>query len=110
MNAWLSVDREKIAGQPACVDPWLVKQLASTRDGDDEAARCISGSCLTLALAAAEQAHAAEPGIPLADFVEEANAALKESVSTFDGASAAEFRSFVSKAISQRFMLVTSPP
>ena len=85
METPLETYRRVVSQQPACEPQFFSEALSRYRAGDESAARSISGSCLRLALAIAEEHSKEAPSSPLLDVIQEANAGLMEAITTFAG-------------------------
>lgn len=102
MDAWLEKYQTMIETQPSCDDPWFAEMWSKYQTGDEYAGRCISGSCLRLALCIAQDRTGDYPDFALLDLVQEANAGLADALQSFSGGNAVSFREHATGAIYNR--------
>jgi DNA-directed RNA polymerase sigma subunit (sigma70/sigma32) len=93
-----------------CADPWFAEQLAVFRAGDEMAWRRISGSCLRRVLDIAKRKWQPRCPLELLDLVQEGNNVLVRTIKRFEGGTAAEFLSELTKQVEGRLTLVVEHP
>jgi hypothetical protein len=98
----LELYRQKVSELPACEEPWFSGTLQRLRSGEEDQVREISGRCLHLALALAEARAGKRDEAELFDQIQEANAALLESIHSFKGTGWDEFRRHAEQTITRR--------
>jgi len=87
----------------------FLSAIAGCRLGDENSKRAISEASLRFTLRIAEQWSSARFGRIIGDVVEEANAALWNSIDEFSGQRLEEFELFLAQYISQQ-LEKTYPP
>jgi DNA-directed RNA polymerase sigma subunit (sigma70/sigma32) len=107
METPLETYRRVVSEQPACDAQFFSEALSRYRAGDEAAGRTISGSCLRLALAIAEDRSREAPSLPLFDVIQEANAGLMEAIATFSGGELQEFLAHARQRIERRIAVLT---
>src|SRR5262249_60046235 len=102
MDDPLTLYRANLAQLEPCSEVWFGPALQAARAGDKNARRRIVGSCLTLAFEIVEGRSAGLGGDDLLGLIQDANAWLWNSVTTFDGTTASEFMRHARSAIEAR--------
>lgn len=102
MATALDTYKRTVGEQLSCDDAWFPEALDRARAGETEARGRICGSCLRIALTAAERRWDRRSEQDLFDLVEEANAAVAEAVTSFTGSGAGEFLHHVEGAVTRR--------
>ncbi|HZT78817.1 MAG TPA: hypothetical protein VFA26_01235 [Gemmataceae bacterium] len=91
-----------VAEQPVCEDTWFAEAWPRASAGDDAARREISGSCLRLALAVAQERWDHRDEGEFLELIQDANAALWGALDNFPGGKAEEFLRHAEQVIRQR--------
>lgn len=99
MESSIEKYKSRLTEVPELDDAWFRPALSRARAGDEDEARRICGSSLSLALSLAEEFVAENSDAELLDVVQDANDLLVNAIARFEGDCVLDFRKFASAHI-----------